>query len=136
MLKRVMIAAIAVLLAGACGTSGPGPSARTLGPNEYALPSDPNLVLGPDTTPMACAGVGLDAVLVGGTSDPRKAWLSDVQTGRRIELVWPSGFTARFDQGTAFDVLNASGRVAIVGGSHVNGACVGADAYWLDTVVQ
>ena len=136
MLKRVMIAAIAVLLAGACGTSGPGPSARTLGPNEYALPSDPNLVLGPDATPMACAGVGLDAVLVGGASDPRKAWLSDVQTGRRIELVWPSGFTARFDQGTAFDVLNASGRVAIVGGSHVNGACVGADAYWLDTVVQ
>ncbi len=134
--KSVMIAAVAVLLAGACGSSGPGPSTRTLGPNEYALPSDPHLVLGPDATPMACAGVGLDAVLAGSASDPRKVWLSDALTGRRIELVWPSGFTARFDQGSVFDVLNASGRVAIVGGSHVNGACVGAEAYWLDTVVQ
>ncbi len=134
--KRVIIAAVAVLLAGACGTSGAGPSARTLGANEYALPSDPSLVLGPDATPLACAGVGLDAVLVGSASDPRYVWLSDALTGRRIELVWPSGFTARFDQGTAFDVRNAAGRVAIVGGSHVNGACVGADAYWLDTEVQ
>jgi hypothetical protein len=133
--RRVMIAATAVLLAGAGGSSGPGPSARTLGPNEYALPSDPSLVLGPDATPIACAGVGLDAVLVGSASDPRKVWLSDVQTSRRIELVWPSGFTAQFDQGTAFDVRNASGTVAIVGGSHVDGACVG-DAYWLDTVGQ
>ena len=136
--ERVMIAAIAVLLAGACGTSGPGPSTRTLGANEYALPSDLNLVLGPEATPLACAGVGLDAVLVGSASDPRYVWLSDALTGRRIELVWPSGFTARFGQGSAFDVLNASGRVAIVGGSHVNGACVGAGdgEYWLDTVVQ
>ena len=97
---------------------------------------DPSLALGPDATPLACAGVGLEAVLVGSASDPRYVWLSDALTGRRLEPVWPSGFTARFDHGTAFDVRNAAGRVAIVGGSHVNGACVGADAYWLDTEVQ
>ena len=133
---RVTVAAAAVLVAAACGISTPGPSTRTLGAKEYALPSDPSLVLGPDATPLACAGVGLDALLVGSTGDPRKVWLADGLTGGRIELVWPSGFTVRFGQGTAFDVLNASGRVAIVGGSHVGGACVGADAYWLDSVAQ
>ncbi len=45
------------------------------------------------------------------------------------------GLHLRFGQDAAFDVLNGSGKVAIVGGSHVSGACVGADAHWLDTVV-
>ena len=133
---RVTVAAAAVLVAAACAISAPGPSTRTPGPKEYPLPSDPSLVLGPDATPLACAGVGLDAVLVGTNDDPRKVWLADARTGDRIELVWPSGFTVRFGEGTAFDVLNAAGRVAIVGGSHVDGACVAADGYWLDSVVQ
>jgi hypothetical protein len=134
MIRMLSVVAVAAMLAGACGTSAP--AARTLGPGEYALPSDPSLVLGPDASPLACGGVALDAVLSGSASDPRKVWLTDAETGRRRELVWPAGFSVRFGEGAAFDVLNASGRVAIVGGSHVSGACVAADGYWLDVVAQ
>jgi hypothetical protein len=134
-MRSVLCLVAAALLVVGC--AGPAPTAApTLGPNQYVLPSDPGMVLGPDETPRACAGVGLDAVLVASASDPRKVWLDDAITGGRIELVWPPGFTVRFGEGTAFDVLNAAGKVAIVGGSHVSGACVGADAYWLDTVFQ
>lgn len=125
-----LMAVAAVLAAGACG------AARTPGPNEYALPADPAMVNGPNATPLACAGVGLDAVLVGSASDRRKVWLADAQSAGRFELVWPVGFTVRFGQGNAFDVLNAAGKIAIVGGSHVSGACVAADAYWLDDIPQ
>ncbi len=134
-MRGVFYLAATALLAASCAGAG-ATSAPTLGPNEYTLPSDPGMVLGPGETPLACAGVGLDAVLKASPSDPRKVWLADAITGSRIELVWPPGFTVRFGQGTAFDVLNAAGKITIVGGSHVSGACVGADAYWLDTVVQ
>lgn len=130
MRRLALIAVVAVVAAGACG------AVRTPGPNEYALPADPAMVLGPNATPLACAGVGLDAVLVGSASDRRKVWLEDAQTAGRIELVWPMGFTVRFGQGAAFDVLNASGKIVIVGGSHVSGACVGSGAYWLDNIPQ
>jgi hypothetical protein len=130
MRRLASIVLVTAVVAGACGGE------RTPGPNEYALPADPALVLGPNATPLACAGVGLDAVLVGSASDGRKVWLEDAQTADRLELVWPVGFTVRFGQGDAFDVLNAAGKTAIVGGSHVSGACVGADAYWLDDIPQ
>lgn len=87
--------------------------------------------LATDASPPACAGVGLDAVLSASAADPRKVWLSDKESGGRIDLVWPRGFSVRFGEGASFDVLNASGRVAVVGGSYISGACVGADAYWL-----
>ncbi len=130
------MAVAAVVAAGACGLSAPSLPARTPGPNEYALPADPTMVLGPNATPLACAGVGLDAVLVGSADDRRKVWLEDAQTSGRIELVWPVGFTVQFGQGAAFDVLNPAGKSVIVGGSHVSGACVGGGAYWLDNIPQ
>lgn len=136
MRRLATIAAAAIVAAGACAPSAPMPPARTPGPNEYALPTDPNLTLRPSATPLVCAGIGLDAVLAGSASDPRKVWLQDAQSGGRIDLVWPMDFTVRFGQGAAFDVLNASGKVAIVGGSHVSGACVGKNAYWLDNVAE
>ncbi len=131
MLRLALIALAATVAAGACGASG-----RTPGPDEYVLPADPGLVLGPGATPLACAGVGLDAVLSGGAADPRKVWLEDALTASRIELVWPEGFTVRFGQGAAFDVLNGAGTVVLTGGSHVSGGCVGGGAYWLDGVPQ
>jgi hypothetical protein len=123
----VVAVAVAIVLA-SCGTPN---STRSLVANEYWLPADPGLVLGPGATAMACAGVGLDAVLTGSPSDPRKVWLVDATSAGRIDLVWPTGYSARFGQG--FDVLNASGTIAIVGGSHVSGACVtaGDNVYWL-----
>jgi len=136
-MRRLALLAVAIVVAaGACGLAAPSPPARTLGPNEYALPGDPAMVLGPNATPLACAGVGLDAVLVGSGNDPRKVWLEAGQPRGRIELVWPVGFTVRFGQGAAFDVLNAAGKIAIAGGSHITGACVGEGAYWLDTILQ
>lgn len=134
--RLAVMAVAAVMAAAACGLSAPTPPTRTPGPNEYLLPADPAMVLGPNATPLACAGVGLEAVLVGRASDPRKVWLEDVQLAGRVELVWPMGFTVRFGQGAAFDVLNAAGEIVSVGGSHVSGACVGAGAYWLDNILQ
>jgi len=136
MRRLALFAMAAAMAAAACGSTAPTPPARTPGPNEYTLPADPAMVLGPNATPLACAGVGLDAVLVGSASDPRKVWLQDVQTASRTELVWPVGFTVRFGQGPAFDVLDAAGKIVSVGGSHISGACVGDDAYWLDSIQQ
>ena len=130
-LAIILAAAMAVALTG-CG----GPSqTRALSANEFWLPADPGLVLGPGATPQACAGIGTDAVLRGSATDPRHVWLDDAISGGRFELVWPTGYSVRFGQ-QGFDVLNASGTVAIVGGSHVNGACVGANnTYWLDSLL-
>ncbi len=136
MRRLAMMAVAVVVTVGACGLAAPSPPARTPGPNEHSLPADPAIVLGPNATPLACAGVGLDAVIVGSASDRRKVWLEDAQTAGRSELVWPVGFTVQFGQGAAFDVLNPAGKIVIVGGSHVSGACVGEGAYWLDNIPQ
>jgi hypothetical protein len=49
-------------------------------------------------------------------------WLVDVSTGGRGEIVWPPGFTARFDPDLA--VLDASGKVVYRAGDHIDGGCV------------
>src|SRR5262245_21861747 len=116
----------------------PTPSATpTIGADTYALPADPNLIQGPNATPIACAGVGLDATLTGRAGDPRKIWLEAAPSGATIELVWPIGFMVRFSGPDGFDVLDPASKVVAVGGSHVDGACVtGGSAYWLDSVLQ
>ncbi|MHB8961377.1 MAG: hypothetical protein ACYDAN_17345 [Candidatus Limnocylindrales bacterium] len=107
-----------------------------MGPAEFPLATDPNISTVASAAPVACAGVGLDAVLVGSANDPRRVWLQDQRSGARIDLVWPGGFTVRFGPGSSFDVLNASGKVAITSGSHVNGACIGSGGYWLEGVTE
>ena len=103
-----------------------GPS---LGPNIYWLPSDPTLVLGPDATPLACAGVGKDAFLRGSVNDARHVWLEDATSHARSELVWPPGFAARFTPD--LEVLDATGTVVMRAGYRVTGVCVGAGADWI-----
>jgi hypothetical protein len=123
------------LLVAAC--AAPLPS-QTLGPNEYWLPVDPGLGLGPGATPLACAGVGVDATLAGDPADPRKVWLQDAALGGRIDLVWSPGYRVRFSRGIAseFTVVDANGRAIIAGGSHVSGACIANDNVdWLDTAL-
>jgi hypothetical protein len=68
-----------------------------------------------------CAGVGNDGTLTGNPRDPRVAWLAGPH-GERTEIVWPPGFTARFDPDLA--VLDASGQVVYRAGDQPGGGCV------------
>ena len=47
------------------------------------------------------------------------------QGGGRTEVIWPAGFSARFDP--RLEILDASGQVVIMGGDFVNGGCVISD---------
>ena len=98
----LFVGAIALLLA-ACGAM-PTPSLPT-----FSQENPP------------CAGVGTDATLTGSPTDPRLAWMVDPQGGRH-EIVWPQGFTARFDPELA--VLDASGTVVYRAGDKIDGGCV------------
>jgi hypothetical protein len=68
-----------------------------------------------------CAGVGTEAILVGSPTDARLAWIVDFRGGRH-EIVWPRGFTARFDPD--LEVLDASGKVVYRAGDKIDGGCV------------
>ena len=76
----------------------------------------------------ACAGIGLmNTTLAGDPSDPRLAWL--VQPGgKRLDVVWPPGFTARFVP--TLEILDAAGDVVFRAGDPVDGGCTG-DPYLL-----
>jgi hypothetical protein len=102
------VAAVALLLAGCEAT--PTPSLPTLA-DEVQV----------------CEGVHLGGTLAGSPTDPRVAWVVDSK-GRRHEVVWPPGFTARFD--TKLAVLDASGKVVYRAGDTIDGGCVhgGADS--------
>jgi hypothetical protein len=68
-----------------------------------------------------CRGVGLDAHIAGNASDPRLVWLVGAQ-GRRIDVIWPPGFTAVFSP--KVEVLDAGGGVVYRQGDPVDGGCV------------
>jgi hypothetical protein len=82
--------------------------------------------------PGACAGVGLDATLVGSADDPRHVWLQGQLSGPRYGLLlWPPGFSVLFTS-DGFQIFNEAGEVVHRGGEHVDGACVnegGLDLY-------
>ena len=107
----------AAILLGACTL---GPSAT---PTVATIPV-PTLDVGPGGgTPMACAGVGLAAVLQGDPNDPQVAWLDSMMDGAgRQEVIWPAGYTARFTPD--LEILDADGHVVIRGGDFVDGGCV------------
>ena len=103
-MKRGLLVATVVVLLAACGaTPTPSPSLPTLAS---------------DVT--VCEGVGGVATLAGSPTDPRLAWTVD-PTGGRHEIVWPPGFTARFDPDLA--ILDASGKVVFRAGDPINGGC-------------
>ena len=72
-----------------------------------------------------CRDVGLDATLAGSRTDPRVAWLLG-PGGSRHEIIWPPGFTARFDPNLA--VLDADGVVVYRAGDRIEGGCVAGTA--------
>jgi hypothetical protein len=73
-----------------------------------------------ETALVGCAGVGLDAVLVGNASDPAHAWLQ--RGAERIDVTWPPGTRARF--APSLEILASDGGVIAREGDHVAGACV------------
>lgn len=106
MKRGLLVGSVAVLLA-ACGAT--------------ATPTLPTLPL---ADPIPCAGVGNDGMLAGSPTDPRVAWLVG-SNGARSEIVWPRGFTARFDPDLA--VVDASGKVVYRAGDRPGGGCVTGD---------
>ncbi len=107
-MKRVLLVGTIAILLAACGAT--------------PTPTLPTLPMRAEDTP--CAGVGNDGTLVGSPTDPRVAWLAEPQGGR-VEIVWPQGFTARFDPDLA--VLDASGKVVYRAGDRPGGGCVIGD---------
>ena len=78
----------------------------------------------------ACAGVGLDAEVHGDPKDPSIVWLTSLlpaggqpdPIGDRVEVIWPTGYTAVFDP--ALRVLDPTGQTAMQEGDYVDGGCV------------
>jgi hypothetical protein len=72
--------------------------------------------------PIACAGTGFapDVRLHGSATDPRLAWMVWADGSRR-ELVWPLGYSARFDPG--LEVLDEAGHVVAHEGTLLTGGC-------------
>ncbi len=112
--------AAAVAIAGGCSSTVPSvapatPAFGTPLPTTAFQPPQPG-------TAAACGGVGLDAILHGDPSDPGLTWIVDRRSGLRTEVLWPTGFSARFDP--SLEVLDASGRVVHHEGELIGGGCV------------
>ena len=75
----------------------------------------------PSTSFDTCIGHGLSAVVRGDAEDPDLAWLEDYETGERLNVVWPNGFSARFTPG--LEVLDPSGQIVLQDGDFVDATC-------------
>ena len=75
-----------------------------------------------DVSGTACGGIGInDGTLRGDPHDPRVAWL-DLGGSGTMDLVFPTGFTARFTP--RLEILDANGQVRFRDGSAITGGCV------------
>jgi hypothetical protein len=109
-LRTLGIATLFAILSAACVAPAPS-QAPTPEPSSFRLAT---------TWPLAgCAGIGFDGSLQGDPSDPRVAWI--VVGGRRVEVVWPTGFQARFDP--RLEILDATDTVVLREGDPVTGGC-------------
>src|SRR5215510_6300343 len=82
----------------------------------HTLPVDPRWAGG------GCGvGVGTDMVIHGSATDPRVRWATSPDTNERFEIVWPVGYSARFEPD--LEVLNARGRVVAREGYRLIGWC-------------
>ena len=75
-----------------------------------------------DVSGTVCGGIGInDGTLRGDPHDPRVAWL-DLGGPGTMDLVFPTGFTARFTP--RLEILDANGQVRFRDGSAITGGCV------------
>jgi len=111
------------LLVACVADPAPTQSVSTLAPGQFALATAV-----PAIANSSCAGVGLtDDVLHGAPGDPGTAWVGSGE--RRIELVWPPGFVARFSP--TLEVVDATGKVVLREGDPIGGGCVTGDRHVL-----
>lgn len=85
-------------------------------PTARHLPSAPNWDPGD-----GCIGIGFDAVIVGSQDDPRVTWAIEKVTGDRIDLAWPSGYSAVF--APKLEILDEHDQVAARAGDRLDGGC-------------
>jgi len=118
-------------LLGACSsppaTVSPIPtSAGSFGPRP---PASGPVLRTVDVSGTACAGIGVtDGTLHGNPQDPRVAWLDLGSNGTR-DLVFPLGFTARFEP--RLEILDAGGGVRFRDGDTITEGCVWGDSLLL-----
>jgi hypothetical protein len=74
---------------------------------------------------MGCFGTGTDMVIHGSTNDPRVTWVTTPDGSKRVEIVWPVGYSARFVP--ALEILDGAGKVVAHEGDHLIGWCRTAD---------
>lgn len=110
-----------VMVLASCGSGPTATPSRTLGAGERWLP------VANFGSNRLCAGAGYvgDLRLHGAADDPRLAWMIGPD-GRRTELAWRVGFSARFTPN--LEVLDDRGQRVAVEGSLVTGGCPTFDA--------
>jgi hypothetical protein len=114
-LRPATVALVGVLVLVGCSSNPwPGRSFRPLNSGEVPVRTlEPANVL--------CAGGGFDAVLRGAPGNPAETWITYDVDGRREEVVWPPGYSARFEP--ALLVFDESGTLIAREGSQVLGGC-------------
>jgi len=106
MIKLAALGMAAFVIVGACGVPQPLPTVEAFNGS--------------------CRGVGFDGHITGSPADPRLAWLVG-NGGRRRDIIWPPGYTARFSPG--LEILDEKGDIAFRDGDAVSGGCTtGLDA--------
>jgi hypothetical protein len=109
----VTFALLAAALTGCASEPWPGVSFRPLASGEVPLRT-----VEPKWT---CAGTAFDAVLHGSPGDPPSTWITYVVNGRREEVIWPPGYSARFHP--TLLVFDEAGILVAREGTHVLGGC-------------
>jgi hypothetical protein len=133
--RRHLGIGLALVVAACAALPSPAPpnpaptEPRPLGSGQRWLPTF--LTVTSEGVPIACAGTAFEADLHGSAADPHLAWMIRPD-GRRQELVWPLGYSARFDP--ALEVLDDRGQVVAREGSLVTGGCPmpPGDSMWVE----
>jgi hypothetical protein len=95
--------------------ASPSPAAS---PAAFAIRTKPRPA-GPNEV---CGGVGLDRYFLhGDPTDGRVAWLVSTAGTPAKNIVWPFGYTARFNP--MLEILDATGVMVIREGAPVTGVC-------------
>jgi hypothetical protein len=117
--RPIGLAVPIVLMLAACSQTGVAPAGSPLPSGQFALPTAQPRDL-PSGVVLGCSSTLTPSVLRGNAADPRKAWLVGYD-GKRIELIWPEGYTARY--APSLEVLDPTGHAVLEAGDFVDGTC-------------